>query len=60
MKSLAKKVQRFLISEDGSTTVHCAVLLGVIVIVCLMAVSSMDTNPGATSTNVATELGNAK
>ena len=34
MKSLATKVQRFLVSEDGPTAVEYAVMLALIVIVC--------------------------
>ena len=41
MKSLAKKVQRFLASEDGPTAVEYAVMLALIVIVCLTAISSL-------------------
>ena len=38
MKSLAKKVQHFLVSEDGPTAVEYAVMLALIVIVCLTAI----------------------
>jgi pilus assembly protein Flp/PilA len=43
MKSLAKKVHRFLVSEDGPTAVEYAVMLALIVIVCLTAISSLGT-----------------
>jgi pilus assembly protein Flp/PilA len=43
MKSLAKKVQRFLVSEDGPTAVEYAVMLALIIIVCLAAISSLGT-----------------
>lgn len=43
MKSLAQKVQRFLVSEDGPTAVEYAVMLALIVIVCLTAISSLGT-----------------
>jgi pilus assembly protein Flp/PilA len=43
MKSLAKQVQRFLVSEDGPTAVEYAVMLALIVIVCLTAISSLGT-----------------
>jgi pilus assembly protein Flp/PilA len=56
MKSLAKKVQRFLVSEDGPTAVEYAVMLALIVIVCLTAIRSVGTNAAATFTGVATEL----
>jgi pilus assembly protein Flp/PilA len=57
MKSLAKKVQRFLVSEDGPTAVEYAVMLALIVIVCLTAIRSVGTNAAATFTGVAAELG---
>ena len=57
MKSLATKVQRFLVSEDGPTAVEYAVMLALIVIVCLTAIRSVGTSASETFTNVATELG---
>ena len=41
MKLLAKKVHRFLVSEDGPTAVEYAVMLALIVIVCLAAIGSL-------------------
>ncbi len=43
MNMLAKKVQRFLVSEDGPTAVEYAVMLALIVIVCLTAITSLGT-----------------
>ena len=43
MKSFAKKVQRFLASEDGPTAVEYAVMLALIIVVCLAAVGSVGT-----------------
>jgi len=43
MKSLAKKVHRFLVSEDGPTAVEYAVMLALIIIVCLTAISALGT-----------------
>jgi len=57
MKSLATKVQRFLVSEDGPTAVEYAVMLALIVIVCLTAIRSIGTNANLTFENVAGELG---
>ena len=57
MKSLASKVQRFLVSEDGPTAVEYAVMLALIVIVCLTAIRSIGTNANVTFTDVAAELG---
>jgi len=58
MKNFAKKMQRFLVSEDGPTAVEYAVMLALIVIVCLTAIKSIGTNANATFTSVAAELGN--
>ena len=57
MKNLAKKVQRFLVSEDGPTAVEYAVMLALIVIVCLTAIRSIGTNASTTLNNVAAQLG---
>ncbi|MBN1396194.1 MAG: Flp family type IVb pilin [Pirellulales bacterium] len=59
MKSLAQKLQRFLVSEDGPTAVEYAVMLALIVIVCLTAISSVGTNASTTFTNVAGSLSGA-
>lgn len=56
MKSLAKKMQRFLVSEDGPTAVEYAVMLALIVIVCLTAISSVGTATSTTFTNIAGSL----
>ena len=56
MKSLAVKVQRFLVSEDGPTAVEYAVMLALIVIVCLASIRTIGTNANTTFGNVATEL----
>ena len=57
MKSLALKVQRFLVSEDGPTAVEYAVMLALIVIVCLTAIQAIGTNANATFQNVADQIG---
>ena len=57
MKLLAKKVHRFLVSEDGPTAVEYAVMLALIVIVCLTAIGTIGTNANTTFTNVASKLG---
>jgi pilus assembly protein Flp/PilA len=56
MNSLALKVQRFLVSEDGPTAVEYAVMLALIVIVCLTAISSLGTSANKTFTNVTASL----
>ena len=57
MKSLAKKVQRFLVSEDGPTAVEYAVMLALIIIVCLTAIQAIGTNASATFQEVADQIG---
>ena len=56
MKSLATKVQRFLVSEDGPTAVEYAVMLALIVIVCLTAIKNIGTEASATFQGVADNL----
>jgi pilus assembly protein Flp/PilA len=57
MKSLAKKVQRFLVSEDGPTAVEYAVMLALIIIVCLAAIQAIGQNASSTFQSVANQLG---
>ncbi len=59
MKNFAKKVQRFLASEDGPTAVEYAVMLALIIIVCLTTIGTIGTNANATFDKVATELSTA-
>jgi pilus assembly protein Flp/PilA len=56
MKSLALKVNRFLVSEDGPTAVEYAVMLALIVIVCLTAISSIGSKANNTFSSVASKL----
>jgi pilus assembly protein Flp/PilA len=56
MKSLAKKMQRFLVSEDGPTAVEYAVMLALIIIVCLTAINAIGTNANTTFTNVGNSI----
>jgi pilus assembly protein Flp/PilA len=56
MKSLTKKVQRFLASEDGPTAVEYAVMLALIVIVCLTAIQAIGTNANSTFQDIADQL----
>jgi pilus assembly protein Flp/PilA len=59
MKSLAKKVQRFLVSEDGPTAVEYAVMLALIIIVCLAAISSLGTAARDTFNDVKDSINSA-
>ncbi len=56
MKSLAQKLQRFLVSEDGPTAVEYAVMLALIIVVCLTAIGTVGTKTSATFNNVANSL----
>ena len=56
MKSLATKVRRFLVSEDGPTAVEYAVMLALIVVVCLTAIGLIGSNASATFNKVAGKL----
>lgn len=56
MKGFAKKIQRFLASEDGPTAVEYAVMLALIVIVCLTAVRAIGTNAQVTFQNIADQI----
>ena len=56
MKSLAQKVQRFLVSEDGPTAVEYAVMLALIVIVCLTAITAVGTKTSGTFNKVKNAL----
>lgn len=59
MKSLAKKLHRFLVSEDGPTAVEYAVMLALIVIVCLTAIQQLGQQANTTFTGVTTGIAGA-
>ncbi len=56
MKSLALKMHRFLVSEDGPTAVEYAVMLALIVIVCLTAISAIGTSANEVFTDISNKL----
>jgi pilus assembly protein Flp/PilA len=56
MSMLLKRVHNFLVAEDGPTAVEYAVMLALIVVVCLVAISSIGTNASTTFTNVANSI----
>lgn len=57
MVRIAKRMHRFLVSEDGPTAVEYAVMLALIIVVCLVAITSLGTNAKTTFTNVANSIG---
>ncbi len=56
MKNFAKKLHRFLASEDGPTAVEYAVMLALIVVVCLAAIGGIGTNANATFETIRSSL----
>ena len=59
MKKFLGNVRRFLTSEDGPTAVEYAVMLALIIVVCLVAITSLGTQANTTFSNVAGSLGAA-
>jgi pilus assembly protein Flp/PilA len=57
MMNIVKKMHRFLTSEDGPTAVEYAVMLALIIVVCLVAITSLGSNAQTTFTNVANSIG---
>jgi len=56
MKSLATKLHRFLVSEDGPTAVEYAVMLSLIIVVCLAAVTTIGSNASSVFSKVANSI----
>ncbi len=52
----ASSVVKFLIGEDGPTSVEYAVMLALIIIVCIAAVTALGTNANNTFKTVSTKL----
>ena len=57
MRRFALEVRKFLKSEDGPTAVEYAVMLALIIIVCLVAITSVGSKTSTTFSNVAASLG---
>jgi pilus assembly protein Flp/PilA len=57
MMHIAKKVQRFLGSEEGPTAVEYAVMLALIIVICLTAIGLLGTNARTSFNNTAASLG---
>ena len=53
---LLKKVQHFLVSEDGPTAVEYAVMLALIIVVCLATIGTLGTYANSTFQNVYDKL----
>jgi pilus assembly protein Flp/PilA len=57
--NMLHKIQRFLKSENGPTAVEYAVMLALIIVVCLVAISSVGTKASTTFSNVANSIAGA-
>jgi len=53
MRSLTKKLVNFLKREDGPTAVEYAVMLALIIVVCIIAITTLGTNANQTFANAA-------
>jgi len=56
MKNFAKKVQRFLVSEDGPTAVEYAVMLALIIVVCLVSIQTVGNQANTTFSSIGTAV----
>lgn len=59
MKRLIQKVARFLKKEDGPTAVEYAVMLALIIVVCLVAITTLGSQANNTFSNVGNKLQSA-
>ena len=59
MKKFAAVVVDFLMSEDGPTAVEYAVMLGLIVVACSSAITTLGNGAKTTFTSVATAIGSS-
>jgi pilus assembly protein Flp/PilA len=59
MRRFALEIRKFLKSEDGPTAVEYAVMLALIIVVCLVAITSVGSKASATFSNVAASIGGA-
>ena len=57
MKKFTQSVVNFLKREDGPTAVEYAVMLALIIVVCILAITSLGSNANKTFTNVGNTIG---
>jgi pilus assembly protein Flp/PilA len=57
MSRFWSQLRAFVRSEDGPTAVEYAVMLALIIVVCLVAITSVGTAANTTFSNVASSLG---
>jgi pilus assembly protein Flp/PilA len=53
MRAVTRKVVQFLKKEDGPTAVEYAVMLALIIVVCIVAITTLGTNANSTFANAA-------
>ncbi len=56
MSDMLKKVQRFVVSEDGPTAVEYAVMLALILVACIVVVGQLGQTINGTFSSVNTSL----
>lgn len=56
MKSLLREAVRFLKKEDGPTAIEYSVMLALIVVVCIVAVSTVGANTNSSFTNIGAKI----
>ena len=59
MNRLMQKVVRFLKKEDGPTAVEYAVMLALIIVVCLVAITTLGQQANNTFSNIGNKLSTA-
>ncbi len=58
LQKITSRVIDFLANEDGPTAVEYAVMLALIIVVCIVAISTLGSNANNTFSYVATQVGN--
>jgi pilus assembly protein Flp/PilA len=56
MKNLGQQIVNFLKREDGPTAVEYALMLALIIVVCLVAITSLGTNTNASFASTSNAL----
>jgi len=59
MKTLARRLLTFLRKEDGPTAVEYAVMLALIIVVCIVAITTLGTNSNKTYSKVGSAIGSS-
>ena len=57
MSTVARKLVRFLKTEDGPTAVEYAVMLALIIVVCIAAITTLGSNANNTYGNIVLNTG---